>query len=117
MLREMSASLGKLAGCAYLSPTQERHIERAAQHINAAVAEWIGAVMDREALRRSEEAEHPCSGCPHCPGRNADHTATMIDIYHHDFGKREFTPMQLQSLMIAVHNLATISKEIVKSAR
>ena len=28
MLREMGASLGKLAGCAYLSPVQERHIGR-----------------------------------------------------------------------------------------
>lgn len=114
MLREMSGTLGKLVGCAYLSPAQEDHIGRAARHINAAVAEWIGEVMD---VVHVENAAPECSGCPDCPHRYHDHTIVMRDIYGHDFGKRDFTPMQLHCLMVAVHNLGRIAEEIMESAR
>lgn len=114
MLREMSGTLGKLAGCAYLSPAQEDHIGRAARHMNAAVAEWIGDVMDAAEVGG---AEQQCSGCPDCPRRYPEHATVMLDIYEHDFGKRDFTPMQLHCLMVAVHNLGRISEEIMESAR
>jgi len=121
MLREMGASLSKLAGCSYLSQAQERHVENAARHINAAIAGWIEEVMSAEVLRIAVEdvgtTLSRCSGCPECPRRISGHVATMLDIYDHDFGKREFTPMQLHCLMVAIHNLVTISKEIVASGR
>lgn len=114
ILNEMMKTLATLRGCAYLSHTQHAHVTVAKRRINQAVAEWIDAVTgDRApAPRRERNAE---SSTPEQPTRGLECVLDMLTIYHDDLNERDFTPVQIQRLTIAAHNLLMIAMELKRT--
>lgn len=115
ILHEMAKNLARLKGCPHLSASQEEHASEAARHIDAAVTEWIDEVTDDGAslLRRKHGRD---TWMPARPERALECVLDMLAIYHDDLDERDFTPLQLQRVTIAAHNLLMVVQEIEKGA-
>lgn len=111
MLNEMMKTIARLRGCTYLSHAQHEHLTVARRRISQVVAEWIDAVMgDRtSSARRTRNAE---SSTPEQPTRGLECVLDMLTIYHDDLNERDFTPVQMQRLMIAAHNLLMVAQTL-----
>ena len=115
LLHEMAKNLARLKGCPHLSSSQEEHASEAGLHIDAAVTEWIDDVMD-DPMPSSRRKHRRDARMPEHPERALECILNMLAIYHDDLDEGDLTPLQLQRVTIAAHNLLMVVQEIEKGA-
>ena len=96
-----------------LSVAQQEHVRAARCSLEAVVAEWIDDVTARRAGQSNEkEAESKDEPVVGTPAERLDPLLEMLQVYYEDASPEQYTSRQQQRIMVAMHNLVIVVKEI-----
>ena len=116
ILHRMIAELSPLEESEFLSVKQQEHLERARGDIEAAVDDWMrDAMRTKRALRGklfkvSEEGQVQVE--EHPPVAGLEPLLDMLAVYHDDMNQEGYSHRHQQRIMIAIHNLLEVVREL-----
>jgi hypothetical protein len=81
--------------------------------LEAIVNEWIEDVTSRNATKaKKKKADSKQEVVPATPAQRLDPLLDMLQVYYDDLRPEQYTARQEQRIMVAMHNLVVVVKEI-----